>query len=83
MGGGSAAAALKTLPFVAISTWSGLVYYERHQLPERRSFLRGSFDEVIMDSLDAGDVILFNRKCQWMQVYRPHFRYNNTHLNVE
>lgn len=40
------------------------------------TFPNGSMDQVVMDKLDTGDLIAFNRKCTWMKViYRQEMKY--------
>lgn len=55
------------IPFVVLSAWSGSVYLKRRRRYVRDAFLQGSMDEIIMDSLQTGDVIGFRHQ-HWMDL---------------
>ncbi|ETV66519.1 hypothetical protein H257_17081 [Aphanomyces astaci] len=64
------AKALAALPLASVAGWTGVVAYTRESAnhPARGySFNTGSMDDILSDTLQTGDIVLFRRNCAYMQ----------------
>ncbi|OQS03969.1 hypothetical protein THRCLA_03746 [Thraustotheca clavata] len=59
----------RALPFVSVAGWAAIVQYERNKAnhPARGyTFVTGSMDDMVMDTLQTGDLVLFKRNCAFL-----------------
>ncbi|ETW01393.1 hypothetical protein, variant [Aphanomyces invadans] len=64
------AKALAALPFATVAGWTGMVMYKRESAnhpPRGFTFNTGSMDDIMSDTLQTGDIVLFRRNCAFMQ----------------
>ncbi|OQR80678.1 hypothetical protein ACHHYP_17326 [Achlya hypogyna] len=60
---------LLSLPFVSAAGWAGVVQYERSKAnhpPRGYTFVTGSMDDMVQDTLQTGDLVFFKRNCGFL-----------------